>query len=285
MSNRCYYLASNERDYVSLDGDGAWIGTANELRSREWSYSTGYRSLTGISRQVAERTITADFTSLEIADKLRRLSDYDVAHSAPGWIVIDAEEQGGLLVSGWRQRAYIVSSEPDTITKNHLKTSLKLTLLDGSWKKGHLIELRSESSYGTDGLDYPHDIPFDYGIDTSAKYVNNTGVAPAPIRITFYGAGVNPQVSIANNTYRVDTMIPESSYVEVNGAAYPKTIVLTDPYGDKEDIFAKGERGSGQGSGDYIFEEVPVGYFPISWSGASAVDVEWFEVEGEPPWS
>lgn len=285
MSSCVYYLSSDGRQYVSLDGDGLWIGTAEDLRSRDWDYVLGYRSLTGITRKAKERSITACFTSMEVADKLRALSDCDMAHNTPGWVVVYAKEEDGILIGGWRQRAFIVSSKPDTISPNFLKTKLTVTLLDGAWKKGHLIELRSESSYGSDWLDYPHDIPFDYGIDTSTKYVNNTGVAPAPLNITFYGAGVNPQVSIANNAYKVDTVIPENSYVEVKGSIYPRKIFLVDPYGDKEDIFDKGERGRGKGSGEYIFEEVPVGYFPISWSGASAVDVEWFEVEGEPPWS
>lgn len=283
--HRAYYLSSNGRDFVSLDGDGAWIGVAKELRSREWSYDTGYRSLYSISRQVAKRKITAHFTALEIADKLRALSDYDVAHTLPGWIVIDADEVDGVLVSGWRQRAYIVSSEPDVITRTHLATKLTIMLLDGSWMRSNLIQLRREKSYGTEGLDYPHDIPFDYGIDISTKYINNIGVSEAPVKLTFYGSGANPQVTIGNNTYKVNVTIPESCYVVADGANYPKTIKLTDPYGDVEDIFDKGVRSSGRGSGEYIFEQVPVGYFPISWSGASAVDVEWFEVEGEPPWS
>ena len=36
-------------DEVALDGPGAYVGTAPDLRGRSWSYTLGYRALTGVS--------------------------------------------------------------------------------------------------------------------------------------------------------------------------------------------------------------------------------------------
>ena len=55
--------------------------------------------------------------------------------------------------------------------------------------------------------------------------------------------------------------------------------------GTTMDAFSKAHRGSGVGSGEYIFEHVPVGTSEISWDNSFGFDLTLYEEEGEPEWS
>jgi len=157
------YVCASTGETIPLEGPDIWAQTAEGLRGREWSYTLGYRSLTGVSRTAREAELDLTYVRCpEKVDSTRRLFDADVAAGTPG--TFDAD--------GWTTRAYVVKAEPQTITPTMVETQLTVVLLDGVWRRETTTHHDPRTDAGS-GLDYPHDYPHDYGgmsiLDTVAK--------------------------------------------------------------------------------------------------------------------
>ena len=51
MADMCTYFSSDGKQFVNLDGDGTWVGTAPAMRGRAWSYSLGARRISAVQRK------------------------------------------------------------------------------------------------------------------------------------------------------------------------------------------------------------------------------------------
>lgn len=265
---------------VDLDGGGAFVGTAPKLRSREWSYTLGWRGASGISRDAREAELDAAMTA-ERADELRRLADRDVSSGTPGTLVFDGE---------WYQRAYIVKSEVETVYgRSAVRTALTVLLLDGAWRREESTDFFAKDVSDGDALDFPHDFDYDYGGSGANRTVTVAGLLPADVRMTIYGPVTNPRVVVAqgefSNTYSAKVAVPGGSRLVIDGSSHPKSIQLIGTYGEVEDRFADGVRGEGAGSGSYCFEPLRPGTSTVSWDGSFGFTLTAFREEGEPPWS
>ena len=108
---------------VQMDDYPAFVGTAENLRSREWSYTLGYRDLVSANRPARE--VEVDFhTDYNVANALRRVADADVMAKTPGTFVAQGE---------WKQRGYILASTPSDIHFGRLMANMRVALLDGAW--------------------------------------------------------------------------------------------------------------------------------------------------------
>ncbi len=277
--HRLYYVSSTG-ERISLDGEGAFVGTAPKLRSRVWTYELGWRSASGISRDAREATLGA-FLTASAADRLREQADRDMARSAPGRIEVDGE---------WYQRAYIAKSETDAVYgRRAVKAELTVLLLDGAWRREVSAEFYATETEDPSGLDYPHDFEYDYGGSTASRSVTVDGLVPADLKLTVYGPVTNPRVAVSQgaftNVYEVAAEVPGGSRLVVDGSSYPKSIQLIGTYGEVEDKFASGLRGEGAGSGSYCFEPLRPGTSSVAWDGSFGFTMTHYQEEGEPPWS
>ena len=269
------YVCASTGETIPLEGPDIWAQTAEGLRGREWSYTLGYRSLTGVSRTAREAELDLTYVRCpEKVDSTRRLFDADVAAGTPG--TFDAD--------GWTTRAYVVKAEPQTITPTMVETQLTVVLLDGVWRRETTTHHDPRTDAGS-GLDYPHDYPHDYGGMSILDTVANTSGMPQPIRLTIFGPCVNPYVIIGPNRYEVDVTIPASSRLEIDGTADARTVIMISDTGLRTNLFAKAVRGTGRGSGTYIFEPLPPGTSTISWAGGFEFDLTAIEERSEPPWT
>jgi hypothetical protein len=64
-----------------------------------------------------------------------------------------------------------------------------------------------------------------------------------------------------------------------------KTIVMTTEQGDSTNQFGAGERGTGQDSGNYIFQPINPGETSVTWDGSFGFDLTVYEEEVAPEWS
>lgn len=269
------YVCASTGETIPLEGPDIWAQTAEGLRGREWSYTLGYRSLTGVSRTAREAELDLTYVRCpEKVDSTRRLFDADVAAGTPG--TFDAD--------GWTTRAYVVKAEPQTITPTMVETQLTVVLLDGVWRRETTTHHDPRTDAGS-GLDYPHDYPHDYGGMSILDTVANTSGMPQPIRLTIFGPCVNPYVIIDPNRYEVDATIPAGSRLEIDGTADARTVIMISDTGLRTNLFAKAVRGTGRGSGTYIFEPLPPGTSTISWAGGFEFDLTAIEERSEPPWT
>ncbi|WP_294163140.1 hypothetical protein [uncultured Senegalimassilia sp.] len=253
---------------------GVYVGRPNDLFSREWDYKLGYRALATASRGARKVSFKAFFADMAQADAFRRCADSDMQKGMPGT----------LRVEGWFQRCFVVASEVDGIGGDFFAAKLTLVLLDGVWRRGTttaFVPVQSSADY--EFLDLPYDLPYDLGAPQPRRYAVNPGYADSPAKLVVYGPAVNPSVRLAGNLYRVDVTVPDGGRLEIDPLRRTVTEVLPD--GTKIDAFSKAHRGSGAGSGEYIFERVPVGTSEVSWDNGFGFDLTLYEEEGEPAWS
>ena len=132
-------------------------------------------------------------------------------------------------------------------------------------------------------LDYPHDYQYDYLARPSSAVAETSMFTPCDVQIVIYGQCDNPYIVVGGNRYEVNCSVPAGAYLTIDGRE--KTIVLTLDDGTTLNKFGDGVRGSGLGSGQYVFEPIPPGAQNIEWDGSFGFDLGWYEEEGEPPWS
>ena len=110
---------------VNMDGDGGFVGTAENVRSRQWAHELGKRDLMSAAR--IAREVDVDFNcDFAIADKLREVADADIINGTPGTFVAQGE---------WKQRGYILESQVRGVHFGWITSTLTIALLDGAWWK------------------------------------------------------------------------------------------------------------------------------------------------------
>lgn len=253
---------------------GVYVGKPNDLFSREWDYKIGYRALATASRGARKASFKAFFADMAQADAFRRCADSDMRKGTPGTI----------RVEGWFQRCFVVASEVDGIGSDFFTAKLTMVLLDGVWLRGTTTAFAPvQSSADYEFLDLPHDLPYDLGVAPPQQYAINPGYSDSPVKLVVYGPAVNPSVRLAGNLYQVDVTVPDGGYMDIDPLRRAVTVVSAD--GSTMDAFSKAHRGSGAGSGEYIFERAPAGTSEISWDNSFGFDLTLYEEEGEPSWS
>lgn len=182
--NQLEYLPGIAGQSVQLDGPSAFVGIAEEMRSREWDYDLGYRDLVTATRpaRTVDVTFHADYAT---ADELRRVADADVMARTPGTFVAQNE---------WKQRGYILASDVDDIHYGRLSTGLKIALLDGAWwrlvKKSFIFE-EPVTTYDS----------------ATGETVSTAGAADAPLHaLTVDGKAVQDGTPSPDNPAEIQTV-------------------------------------------------------------------------------
>ena len=270
------YVCAATGERIGFDGP-LYGETLVGLRGRVWAYSLASRGLTGIARATREETVTVKIhDSPSTLDLLRRLADADMAVGTPGTLVADGE---------WETRAWIAKSDPQSITPTMVETQLTIVLADGVWRRETTEHHDPRTDKAGGDLDYPHDYPHDYAGMSILDTVTNASGMPQPLKLTIFGPCVNPYVVIGTNRYEVDATIPSGSRLEIDGGADPRTVTMISDTGLRTNLFHKAQRGTGRGSGTYIFEPLPHGTNTISWAGGFEFDLTAIEERSEPPWT
>lgn len=275
--HRLSYVSGTGGVEACLDCRSALAGTAAGIRGREWDYSIGYMSLSGVTRAARECSLSVSFMRLASADELRRLADRDMSEGAPGRLEVD----------GWSQRAYVTKAEPSSISRSHVTMSLTVVLLDGVWRRGHTEQYvpRHAAANAGDSLDLPYDLPCDLAAPSARQYIETEEWGAAPLKAVVYGPCINPAFRVAGNLYEVDATVQDGGRIEIDPLASPRRVTIVNADGSTADAFPQARRGVGLGGGEYIFQPLPPGRHEIEWDGSFGIDLTWYEEEGEPPWS
>lgn len=231
--NQLEYLPGIAGQSVQLDGPSAFVGIAEEMRSREWDYDLGYRDLITATRPARKVDVTfnADYAT---ADELRRVADADVMARTPGTFVAQKE---------WKQRGYILASDVDDIHYGRLSTSLKIALLDGAWwrlvKRSFVPEIATPEYRSATGLTVTASgasgAPL-HALTVDGKSVQDgtpTPNAPVPVKVVESRnlAGIS---GTASNTATGLSFTWEGNHLTVSGTqtgdnADSSTMNLSDP--------------------------------------------------------
>ena len=271
--HRVVYTSGSTGETVQLDGDTAFVATGGGLRSRKWTRLLGSRSLRGAALNARE--VKVDCIAYDAAaDDLRRIADADVASKTPGTITVDGE---------WKCRCFVVESETSEVYYEAVKTKLTVAMVDGYWyrdKSKHFV-----TGLDDGGIDHPYDYPHDLSyVAGKGQLIVETRLGAKP-KITFYGPVTNPYITFAGNRYEVDVQVLSGWKVVIDALDSTPTVRKVDSYGNWTSVFADAVRDGGLGGGSYAFQPIPYGTHEVTWSGAFSFDIEWREIDTEPPWN
>ena len=268
------YVSATTGEQISFEGP-LYGETLPAMRGHKWSYTLGSHAISATS--LPAREITIDIKALDLAtlDRLRVLASADMQANTPGKLLVDR---------AWQQHALITTHEPQEITPTMVSSQLTVALLDGVWTRdGETVQCAVHTASGGTWLDLPTDLPFDLQAPRMSSHVVNPMLSACDWRMTIYGPAHNPRVRIAGNDYMLDVLIPQGGYVLVD--QHDRTVTLTQPNGDVSNVLGSAHRGSGLGSGQYIFEPIPAGVSTIEWDGSFGFDLTPILLEVELPWS
>lgn len=278
MSNRISYERAAVRGSVSLDAGALHVGTADALRSWEWSYDLGAHSVANRVRTAREADLTVWATTLAAADLLRDAVELDMAKGEPGRLVVDGE---------WSQRALFVAADIDSIGRRHAVLAYKVVLLDGAWGREVTRQYVPGSAEASDlWLAYPHPFPHGYGgtcgRDGDVLWVDSPG-GDAPVRVVFYGPAQDPHITVGSNLYQWVGTVPAGARLDIDCRGRQRKVTLTRSDGSVEDGFRGAVRQGGLGGGTYAFQPLSDGPNHVGWGGGYGVDLTWVEQSATPP--
>ena len=263
MTYRCG--ATQDRTVNLIDPAGLMVKRIEPLRTHAWEVELAAHGIDSASLNASSVQLEATYADLNVLDVAGELFDADVKAVASSRSKADS---GLLTVDGWSQTALVTGIEPSYDPPGPAKYTLTVALLDGLWRKRDDVQhFWSDALQPGLDLDYPHDYPHDYMPTTRNASVVNSAVSAMPFEMVIYGPVSEPSITMGGNTYELHMDIPSGAYVTINSVEGQRSIVMTAENGDLTNVFAKGERGTGMGSGSYIFEPLPSGEHQVQWKG------------------
>lgn len=248
----------------------------SDLRDYSWSFDTINNRISRFYRGITSRKIPlvvygkTDAEAIAIKNRLHELAEADIMAKIPGKIFV-----GDYYTSG-----YITASVKSNylIRRKYCKIELTLTSDDPTWYLEHSHQFFPGTETGfTGGVDYPHDYPYDYALSTNGRKIVCNSVGSSEFKLLIYGEATNPAVIINGHIYTVNGTIAKGETLLIDSLT--KKITLTTASGKKVNWFDK------RGREDYIFEPLPAGQSPVTWSGAFGFDLTVVEKRSEPKWT
>lgn len=269
---------------LELDGDVAYTGIAEDVRSNKWAFdlsSTG--AVSGLSRSAREARVSLVATSLAYADTVCQTFEYDAAHYAvngPATLTAYGEwEQGGL----------VVAERLKDVNRDNVILECDVLLLDGVWRKTTVIHLEpgAGSTPLDTGLDYPTDFEFDYHGTSPSSEITTLSSGGCMVGLTFFGSCSNPYVRIGTNIYGVNASASAGERIVVDPTkrhTVGRSVYRVGQFGEITNLYDYRRRGT-EGSGTYIFQSLEAGTYDVSWPQSFGVDIALIEERGVLPWS
>lgn len=275
MTYRCG--ATQDRTVNLIDPAGLMVKRIEPLRTHAWEVELAAHGIDSASLNASSVQLEATCADLNVLDVAGELFDADVKAVASSRSKADS---GLLTVDGWSQTALVTGIEPSYDPPGPAKYTLTVALLDGLWRKRDDVQhFWSDALQPGLDLDYPHD----YMPTTRNASVVNSAVSAMPFEMVIYGPVSEPSITMGGNTYELHMDIPSGAYVTINSVEGQRSIVMTAENGDLTNVFAKGERGTGMGSGSYIFEPLPSGEHQVQWKGFG-FDITVIRERSVPAW-
>lgn len=258
-----HYFANALRDYMH---------TFDEYNGRAMNYKLSGK-VVPLKVGIAAAT---DDEGYKLREQLYTLSSADVEASVPGKLTIGGYDMGCTIV-GQANSKYEYG-------ERWLECELSLRVDDPIWRRGVVHRFRiSEDVAPSDFLDYPYDYPYDYSPRPKASSIDNESsqLKGSQFLMRIYGPCTNPYIQIAGNSYRVNVKVPTGGFLEIDSTM--GTVEVVSMYGERTNAYNERQRGA-EGSGSYIFQRIPTGTSPVSWSNSFNFDLELYDERTIPPW-
>lgn len=203
---------------------------------------------------------------------------------------LDAGTPGTWEVDGWKLDCYILTADAPSYTNANRLLTVSIFAPDPIWRRETRYEFMPASGTSSDmgGFDYEHDFPHDYGSTARGSKLEVASIAPCDFRLTIYGYAAKPSIYIGGNRYGVDVTVPAGGLLVIDSTKKRSmkgdSVVLSDRYGNSQDVFAKRVRGA-EGSGSYIYERIKHGSHDVTWDQGWGFSLDLIERAVALPWT
>ena len=205
---------------------------------------------------------------------------YDVAI-----VDVEANKPGRLYIGDWYMEGFFVRSNKGRWWYTDRVAEYSLAFLTDSpmWTREHDFSFWPISSNDDVGLNHPYDFEHNYGaVKSGAHALSNPSVLAAPAKIDIYGPVEKPRITIGENVYEVDTVVPAGGVLTIDSVK--RTIIKKDKYGAISNCFQYRVGNQRKGGGSYIFEPIPAGVSRVTWDGSFGFDLTLYEKRDEWRW-
>lgn len=254
--------------------DGIFVDT-NDLHDYEWAVTTKNEKIAALTRTVSKRQLPVKISceteeeGIALRNKLFEIAEKDVL----------AMKHGQIICGDYYFKCFVTKSQKTYYqpSRRIMEATLTLTTDYPYWVKETKVAFSNMvvAAFGLN-LDFPHDYPFDFYSNLQNQLVNNTSFAASNFKLIIYGPCVNPTISIAGHTYKVNCTVSGNEYLTIDSAT--KKIFITGNTGSITNKFNSRNRES------YIFEKIPPGNHVVAWDGSFGFDVILLEERSEPKW-
>lgn len=254
--------------------DGVFVD-GSDLHDYEWTVTTKNDKIAALTRTVSKRQLPVKIScqteeeGIAARNRLFEVAEKDVF----------AMEHGKLYCGDYYLKCFVTKSQKSNYQahKRIMDANLTITTDYPYWVKETKTVFSLHSATFGSGRDYPYDYPFDYYSNLQNQPVANTSFMPSNFKLIIYGPCVNPSVSIAGHTYKVNCTVGEGEYLTIDSTT--KKIYLTGNGGTVTNKFNDRNRDS------YVFEKIPSGSHVVAWDGSFGFDVIILEERSEPKWT
>lgn len=275
------YYENHNGEKIALDSWPVVIEDLTTLFESEWDYdisenkSKNKSEISCFYRAKAQKKITlqvfadSDEEYCEIMEQLNDIPEKDIIERTPG----------KLWCNDYYLECYMVSSKTKNYEDVFCSVDVEKTLIaiNPFWVNGHIYTFYSYKAVtSNDNKRYPGRYPYRYANGLSGEYIINPFFTSANFKLTIYGPVVKPQVTIGNNTYRVNITLEEKERLEID--TREKTIEKVKAFGERVNAFHNRQKGMD------FFRKIPAGRQYIMWTGKFEFDVTLYEERSEPRW-
>ena len=256
---------------IHFDGSEGIYLAHGDIRDYTWTYETENRRVSKLYKDIRELTLPIKILSRskELRNRLDNILEADSATNT----------QGRLWFDDYYLTCYPVNSAKALYKPDRLPLELRFVTDSPYWIRE--ITRRFETKSITSGLKYPKRYSYRYTDYAANVSITNDTLIPSPFILTIYGAVENPDITIGDQRYMINTSIAEGEYLTLNGTGTEeeKTITITGVKGAKRNVFNDRLKTVD------VFKHVPPGTYEVAWAGDYVFDLTIFDQRSAPPWS
>ena len=262
LDRKPYYLLDSS-DIVNYD----WNYKINDNTSRVYGFIRGVKNknmnIAVISKSKEEHK--------EDLDAIVKHFEFDIDYATPG----------KLYINDYYIPCYVHKSLKSARYINVKRSVVNFEIVqEGGWIKETTFPFRwQEQEVDESGKTYPYNYPYNYGMGTGFNAeIEVESISDMNFILTIYGYVYEPEISIGQNTYKIDHEVSPGEELCINSR--DRTIYLINrSTGIVRNMFRYRSK-------DYwIFEKISPGVLPIYWNGAYNFDLQLLEERSEPKWT
>lgn len=274
-----YYESSNGTK-IELDEWPVVIEDITKLFGKSWSYETtenkkaNKTELTRFYRTSISKKITLQVYAdseeeyCDVMNKISDVTDRDIIEKSPGKI----------WVGDYYLECYITNLEPSDYDDIFYTTDIDITIeaFYPYWINKKTYEFHSNKITSSNNKNYPGRYPYRYANGLEGNYIINPHFTASNFQMIIYGAVVNPQITVGDNTYLVNIILEDGEYLEIDSRK--KTVIKIKNNGEKVNAYHNRQKGT------EFFKKINPGRQSVVGTGEFDFDLIIFEERSEPKW-